>query len=162
MLYFERVIYLSPVSYSFVVPWLLVGYYPSVSLPSSFPSFNGVVQPIIQNLSCRFVALSLLLKFVVTLWHFDTFIYFAVLQPFIFIFIILKSARVSKRHCDIFVFGVIVFGPFANYSFCKLNLTIYTIIKILLNLFGSLPLKQRAKLRFFFDMCKFLRMYTRE
>ena len=44
---------------------------------------------------------------------------------------------------------------------CKTDFAKYTIIKILLNLFASLPLKKRAKLRFFFEMCKFLRVYMR-
>ena len=46
-------------------------------------------------------------------------------------------------------------------QFCYLNFAKCTIIKILLSLFGSLPLKKRAKLRFFFDIHKFIRANTR-
>jgi len=46
-------------------------------------------------------------------------------------------------------------------QFCHVDLAKCTIFKILLSLFGSLPLKKRAKLRFFFDIHKFIRANTR-
>ena len=42
---------------------------------------------------------------------FDTFVYFAVFQPLILIFLYYESFKASKRHCDIFIFCIIL-SPF--------------------------------------------------
>ena len=135
---------LPPVSYSFVIRWSLVGYYPSILL-TSFPSLFLVLRLALirQDIFCR-VALSLL-----------NFCHGKVTKLTNSFILAVSRHFVTLPLCHLHYFCR------AQRPICYLDFAKYPIIKILLNLFTSLPLKQRAKLRFFFELCKFLRVYTR-